>query len=106
MEVQRVTLDGVILAVTDGDIPQQMAWGQFVEIRADGVKLRPWKVRWSTPAELDSMAAAAGLVLCRTAFILGEGSVHRRTVSTTCRSTDCPRDGGRFKGAMSGISDR
>ncbi len=63
IEVQRVTVDGVILAVTDGDIPQQMAWGQFVEIRADGVKLRPWKVRWSTPAELDSMAAAAGLVL-------------------------------------------
>ena len=40
-----------------------MAWGQFVEIRADGVKLRPWKVRWSTVAELDSMAAAAGLTL-------------------------------------------
>ena len=63
VEVQKVTVDGVILAVTDGDIPQQMAWGQFVEIRADGVKLRPWKVRWSTVAELDSMAAAAGLVL-------------------------------------------
>ncbi len=63
VEVQKVTVDGVILAVTDADIPQQMAWGQFVEIRADGVTLRPWKVRYSTPAELDAMAAAAGLVL-------------------------------------------
>lgn len=63
VEVQRVTVDGVVLAITDADIPRQMAWGQFVEIRADGVTLRPWKVRYSTPAELDAMAAAAGLVL-------------------------------------------
>ena len=49
--------------MSDADIPSQTAWGQFVEIRADGIRLRPWKVRWSTPAELDEMAAAAGLVL-------------------------------------------
>jgi SAM-dependent methyltransferase len=63
VEVQKVTVDGVILAVSDSDIPNQTAWGQFVEIREDGIRLRPWKVRYSTPAELDEMAGAAGLVL-------------------------------------------
>ncbi len=63
VEVQKVMIDGVILAVTDADIPNQMAWGQMVEIREDGIRMRPWKVRYSTPAELDTMAGAAGLVL-------------------------------------------
>ncbi len=63
VEVQKVTVDGVVISVSDADIPSQTAWGQMVEIRADGIRLRPWKVRWSTPAELDEMAAAAGLVL-------------------------------------------
>ncbi len=63
VEVQKVSLDGVILAVSDADIPNQTAWGQFVEIRSDGVRFRPWKVRYSTPAELDAMAAEAGLTV-------------------------------------------
>ncbi|HTN79451.1 MAG TPA: class I SAM-dependent methyltransferase [Acidimicrobiales bacterium] len=63
VEVQKVTLDGVLLAISDADIPSQTAWGQMVEIRADGITLRPWKVRWSTPAELDAMASTAGLEL-------------------------------------------
>ena len=63
VEVQKVTVDGVVISVSDADIPTQTAWGQMVEIRADGIRMRPWKVRWSTPAELDEMAAAAGLVL-------------------------------------------
>ncbi len=63
VEVQKVTMDGVILSVSDADIPSQTAWGQMVEIRADGIRLRPWKVRYSTPRELDAMANAAGLVL-------------------------------------------
>ena len=63
VEVQKVTMDGVVLAVTDGDLPNQMAWGQMVEIRSDGIRMRPWKVRYSTPAELDEMARAAGLAL-------------------------------------------
>jgi len=63
VEVQKVTIDGVLLAVSDADIPSQTAWGQMVEIRRDGIRLRPWKIRWSTPAELDAMASEAGLVL-------------------------------------------
>ena len=30
---------------------------------AGGVRLRPWSIRYSTPAQLDAMAAAAGFTL-------------------------------------------
>src|SRR5262245_4603073 len=63
VEVQKVAMDGVILAISDADIPNQMAWGQFVEIGPGGIRLRPWKIRYSTPEELDAMAGDAGLVL-------------------------------------------
>lgn len=60
--VRSMTADRVVLsaAVTDGD---RRAHGQFIEFSASGgVRLRPWAIRWSSPAELDAMAAAAGLV--------------------------------------------
>lgn len=63
VEVQKVTIDGVVISVSDADIATQTAWGQMVEITEAGIKLRPWKVRWSSPAELDAMAASAGLEL-------------------------------------------
>ncbi len=48
----------------DHDPGEQTAEGQFVTItEAGGVRLRPWMIRWSTPDELDAMAAAAGLTL-------------------------------------------
>jgi hypothetical protein len=48
--------------VHDGE--DQRAEGQFVELtEAAGVRLRPWSIRYASPDELDSMAAAAGLVL-------------------------------------------
>ena len=37
--------------------------GQYVDITEQGIALRPWHIRWSTPDELDEMAADAGLVL-------------------------------------------
>ena len=33
----------------------------FAEAR--GVRIRPWSFRWSSPIEMDAMAAAAGLAL-------------------------------------------
>ena len=30
-------------------------------VDGEPVRLRPWSVRWSTPEQLDAMAAAAGL---------------------------------------------
>lgn len=57
MTAQRLVLDA---SVTDP--VAQTVDGQFVEL-TDGepVRLRPFRLRWSYPAELDSWAAATGL---------------------------------------------
>ncbi len=63
VEVQKVSVDRVVIAVSDADIAEQMAWGQMVEISEAGIRMRPWRVRYSTLVELDAMAAAAGLTV-------------------------------------------
>lgn len=63
LDVRSVTLDAVVLTATDHDPVAQIVTGQHVEIGAAGVRLRPWRVRYLTPAQLDAMAADAGLVL-------------------------------------------
>jgi hypothetical protein len=46
------------------DAAAQRAEGQFIEFtETGGVRLRPWSIRYSSPAELDAMATEAGLVL-------------------------------------------
>jgi SAM-dependent methyltransferase len=54
--------DSVVLAVSRHDGHDQRAEGAYVELR-DGqpVRVRPWAIRWSTPDELDTWAARAGL---------------------------------------------
>ena len=37
--------------------------GPFLLRDGDVVRLRPWAIRWTTPGQLDAMAAAAGLTL-------------------------------------------
>lgn len=60
--VKSVTTERVVLSVSVADPEAQTAEGQYVEFtEAGGVRLRPWSVRWATPAQLDEMAAAAGL---------------------------------------------
>ena len=60
--VRSVTADRVVLSVSTADPAGQRAEGQYVDItEAGGVRLRPWSIRWATPAQLDEMAAAAGL---------------------------------------------
>jgi SAM-dependent methyltransferase len=62
--VRSIEVGRVVLSVFDNDPAAQRTTGQFVELTEAGcVRLRPWAVRWATPAELDEMAAAAGLVL-------------------------------------------
>ena len=62
--VRTLAVDRVVLAVSRTDPAAQRSEGQYVEFtEGGGVRLRPWSVRWSTPAQLDAMAAAAGLVL-------------------------------------------
>ena len=64
VEVRHVTTEGVVLSVSRLRPDEQRAEGHFVDIGRDGgVRLRPWAIRYTTPAELDAMATAAGLVL-------------------------------------------
>ena len=71
--VRSMAVDHVVLSVSRHHPAEQRADGQFVEIsESGGVKLRPWAVRWSTPEQLDAMAADAGLhVESRTADMAG-----------------------------------
>jgi SAM-dependent methyltransferase len=64
VELRSLSRDRVVLTVSRHDAALQRAEGQFVELtEAGGVRLRPWSLRYAGPAELDRMAAAAGLDL-------------------------------------------
>ena len=59
--VRSMGVDHVVLSVSRHEPASQRAEGQFVEItQADGVRLRPWAIRWATPEQLDDMATDAG----------------------------------------------
>lgn len=62
--LRSLTADRVVLSVSTADAGNQRAEGQFIDItETGGVRLRPWSIRWATPAQLDEMAAAVGLRL-------------------------------------------
>jgi len=64
LSVRSVAADHVVLLASTTDPDAQEVFGHFVELRdGEPVRLRPWHVRWATPAQLDAMAAQAGLVL-------------------------------------------
>ena len=63
LETRSVGLDHVVLTATEHDPVRQVVRGQHVELRESGTRLRPWVLRYSTPAQLDAMADAAGLRL-------------------------------------------
>lgn len=58
-----VDADRVVLHVTRRHPTTQTVDGSIVSITEDGIRLRPWHIRYARPPELDSMAAAAGLTL-------------------------------------------
>lgn len=62
--VRSLAADRVVLSIDTSDPASQVAEGQYIEItEAGGVRLRPWSIRWSSPAQLDGMARQAGLAL-------------------------------------------
>jgi SAM-dependent methyltransferase len=63
LDVRSVTVDAVVLTATEVDVANQVVTGQHVEIGPSGVRLRPWRVRYLRPAQLDAMAASCGLTL-------------------------------------------
>jgi hypothetical protein len=64
LSVRSMTAGEVVLSISEHDPVNQRAHGQFVSL-VDGerVRLRPWSVRYANTAELDAMAAAAGLAV-------------------------------------------
>lgn len=65
VEVRRITADRVLLFVDRHDPGAGEAWSSFVDISPAGITLRPCHVRYLRPADLDALAAGAGLVLER-----------------------------------------
>lgn len=62
--VRSMTVERVVLSVTQARVDEQLAEGQFIDItEAGGIRLRPWSIRWVTIEQLDAMAAAAGLAI-------------------------------------------
>jgi SAM-dependent methyltransferase len=63
ISVRSITADRVVLSASTHHADDQSAEGQYIEItEGGGVRLRPWAIRWSTVAQVDEMAAHAGLV--------------------------------------------
>jgi SAM-dependent methyltransferase len=63
LETRTVAVDHVVLTATEHDPATQVVRGQHLELRESGTRLRPWVLRYATPAQLDAMAEAAGLQL-------------------------------------------
>jgi SAM-dependent methyltransferase len=64
VSVRSIAADRVVLSISVDDPDHQSAAGQFVELsETGGVRLRPWSIRYATPAQLDEYARAAGLTL-------------------------------------------
>jgi SAM-dependent methyltransferase len=91
VEPRHIGLDEVVLTVSRLDPASHTITGQHVQITEAGIRLRPWKLRYLSPAELDALAADAGLRLvyrhagwCAEPFT-GDSSVHVSTYALTRR---------------------
>lgn len=62
VEARVVELDRVVLSVSR-ERADQVVDGQHIEITERGVRLRPWRIRYLRPEQLDALAADAGLAL-------------------------------------------
>ncbi|MDH3754579.1 MAG: class I SAM-dependent methyltransferase [Acidimicrobiia bacterium] len=63
LEVRGVEIDRVLLTATWRDPHTNIVAGQHLELSADGIRLRPWLLRYSTPDSLDALASRAGFDL-------------------------------------------
>jgi SAM-dependent methyltransferase len=63
LEVAQVTADRVVLTATEHDAAHQVVTGQHVELRDGSVRMRPWRIRYLSPGQLDELAASAGLTM-------------------------------------------
>jgi len=63
VEVRSIEADRVVLHVSGHDPARREVRSQFVEITEAGIRLRPTFLHYLPPAELDALAASAGLEL-------------------------------------------
>jgi hypothetical protein len=61
--VRSITTDRVVLTADRYDAGTQTITGQYIDISAAGIVLRPVHIRYLFPAQLDALASAAGLEL-------------------------------------------
>ena len=61
--VRSITTDRVVLTADRYDARSQTITGQYIDISADGIALRPVHIRYLFPAQLDALAGGAGLEL-------------------------------------------
>jgi SAM-dependent methyltransferase len=85
VEPRSISIDEVVLTVSRVDRGAQTVTGQHVQLTERGIRLRPWHLRWATPAQLDEMAVAAGLALeWRAGGWSGEPFDDRSTTQVAC----------------------
>ncbi len=85
VEPRHIGVDEVVLRVSRSDPATQTVTGQHVHLSEAGIRLRPWFLRWATPAQLDDMAADAGLELAwRSAGWSDEPFDDRAAVHVSC----------------------
>jgi SAM-dependent methyltransferase len=81
-DVRTLELDRVVLSLSRHEPGSQVAVGQFVDLCESGIRLRPWRIRYASPEQLDRLAAGAGLALLerhagwRAEPFTGASSVH------------------------------
>jgi hypothetical protein len=63
VSVRSIEPDRVVLSVAARDVAAQTITGQFVDLSGAGVRLRPYRVRYLFPAQLDALASSVGLAL-------------------------------------------
>lgn len=61
--ISRIEADRLVLSATRIDADAQTIIGQHVDITDGNIRLRPWRLRWTTPSQLDGLADRTGLVL-------------------------------------------
>jgi SAM-dependent methyltransferase len=89
VEVREVGVDRVVLFVDRHDPERQEAWSSFVEMTPEGNRFRPCLIRYTTPDQLDAMAADAGLALADRWADWQRGPF----------GSDCPRHVSRYEAA-------
>jgi len=58
-----IDIDTAVLTATIRDTSSQQITGQHIELSNGGIRMRPWKIRYSTLEQLDAMASDANLRL-------------------------------------------